>query len=360
MSRKIVLSIAVSLSFLSAAACGIVSTPTNAVTVLPKDCRMLVGEQMPLTLDGVVPPNAAINWESNAGSIIFAPPALNALFIAPPKPAVVTISVTITSGTPGIQIPITRQCIVTSLDNPRLQSVPGSDAAASSPLLQVTQDGQANTQKPQVTVIISEVMANPCGPLEVRKWNEYVELYNYGDQPVDVGGWWLADTGPAGAGTPDQLVAWSQRNPNEQLADHVVLDSTVIPAGGFALILSPIYTQGAFPYTMPYHFPANTVILTAASSRSLGDDFFGIIGDGQSLDVLVLYKGGVSVIQQVISTYGTPKLDEYVTGIRDDNRDNLPLDLHECSSAERIIPTGADSFDNWREIKNGSPGEAPY
>jgi hypothetical protein len=356
MLRKIVLIVAVSLSFLSMAACNSVATQTNAVTVLPKDCRMLVGEQMPLTLDGLIPPNAVINWESNAGSMIFAPPALNALFIAPPEPAIVTISVTITSGTPGTEIPVTRQCIVTTKDNPQLQSVPatGSDVSASSPLL------QASAGQSQPTVIISEVMANPCGDIEVRKWNEYVELYNYGDQPVDVGGWWLADMGQAGAGTPDELVAWSKRNPNEPLADNPVLNSTVIPARGFALILSPIYTQGAFPYTMPYRFPANTVILTAASSRSLGDDFFGIIGDGPSLDVLVLYKGGTSVIQQVISTYGSPKLDQYVTGIRDDNRDNLPLALHECSSAERIVPTGADSFDNWREITNGSPGEAPY
>src|SRR5512138_3088148 len=213
MSRRIILMLIVSLSFLSAAACSTTLTPTNTVTVLPKDCRPLVGEQMPLTLDGLIPPNAVINWEANAGSMIFAPPALNALFIAPPEPAVVTISVTITSGTPSMQIPITRQCIVTSLDNPPLQYVPpttGSDAAASSPL----------SQDSQTTVIISEVMANPCGPIDVRKWNEYVELYNYGEQPVDVGGWWLADIGEAGAGTPDQLVSWSKRNPDEPLADN--------------------------------------------------------------------------------------------------------------------------------------------
>lgn len=310
-----------------------------------------------MTLDGIVPPNAVITWEASAGSIVSAPPALNALFIAPLEPTVVTITVTISSGTPSIKIPIARQCIITSPDKLPPQSVPstGSDAAASSPLSQATQD---DIQKTQSTVVISEVMANPCGPLEVRKWNEYIELYNHGNQPVDVGGWWLADVGDAG--TPDQLVSWLQRNPNEPLANGLVLNSTFIPARGFALILSPIYTQGTFPYTMPYHFPENTVILTIASSRSLGDDFFSIIGDGQSLDVLVLYKGGVSVIQEVVSTYGTPKLDPYVRNIRDDNRDNLPFNLHECSSAERILPTGTDNFDNWREITNGSPGEAPY
>src|SRR5512138_3904779 len=164
MSRRIILMLIVSLSFLSAAACSTTLTPTNTVTVLPKDCRLLVGEQMPLTLDGLIPPNAVINWEANAGSMIFAPPALNALFIAPPEPAVVTISVTITSGTPTSQIPVTRQCIVTSSDNPALPPAPsgGSGPAAASPLSQVAQN-QVGVPEAQTTVIISEVMANPCG-----------------------------------------------------------------------------------------------------------------------------------------------------------------------------------------------------
>jgi hypothetical protein len=354
--------IVVSLSFLGITACGTVSTPTNTVTILPKDCRMLVGEQMPLALDGLVPPNSVISWEADAGSIVSSPPGLNALFTAPLQPAYVTISVTISSGTPSMQIPVTRECLITSLDHPTLEptSPAGSGAAEASPLLQATVVSPMPPDIPAThsTVIISEVMANPCGPLDVRKWNEYIELYNYGDQAVDVGGWWLADIGEAG--TPDQMVSWSQRNPNEPLGNNLILNSTVIPARGFALILSPIYTQGTFPYAMPYRFPANSVILTVASSRSLGDDFFNIIGDGPGLDVLVLYKGGASVIQEVISTYGTPKLDQYVRNLRDDNRDNLPLSLHECSSVERVLPTGADAFDNWREVTNGSPGEAPY
>jgi hypothetical protein len=339
-------------------ACGTTATPTNAVTILPKECKLLVGEQIPLALNGRVPPNAVISWEADRGSIISAPPGLNALFIAPLEPAFVTISVMISSGTPGAQIPVTRECIVTSPNSPLPPPTPtsGSDAVESSPV-QMTVVSPVPPPSAPATVIISEVMANPCGPLEVRKWNEYVELYNYGDQPVDVGGWWLADTGESG--TPDQLVSWTQRNPNDVLANNPITNSTVIPARGFALILSPIYAQGTYPYTMPYRFPANSVILTVAGSR-LGDDYFNIIGDGPGLDVLVLYKGGTSVIQEVISTYGTPKLDPYVTGIRDDNRDNLPLNLHECSSVERISPLGADAFDNWREIDHGSPGEAPY
>jgi len=354
MFKKINFIVCASLLLPGIIACGNVATPTNAVTVLPKDCRLLVNEQMPLALDGLVPPNAVISWEANAGSIVSAPPGLNALFIAPTQPALVIISVSITSGTPSVQIPITRECIVTSLNNDLTVTTNVVEVSAASPAPQVV----PATGDTQPTVIISEVMANPCGPVDVRKWNEYVELYNYGDQPVDIRGWWLADLGEAG--TPEELAPWSQRNPNQPLAGNLILDSTIIPARGFAVILSPIYTEGAFPYAMPYQFPQNTVILTAANSRTLGDDFFNLIGDGQSRDVLVLYRGGASVIQEVVSIYGTPKLDSYVTGIRDDYLDNLPLDLHECSSAERINPTGLDTFDNWREIVNGSPGEAPY
>jgi hypothetical protein len=346
MSRKFTFLLFASLFF--TAACGNVATPTNTVTVLPKDCKIQVNQRIPLTLDGIISPNAVINWESSDGSVSFAPPGLNAMFTAPSQPTVVNISVTISSGTPSVQIPITHQCIVT--DN---NALPGDTVAPTD--VPVVPAAATITQP---TIIISEVMANPCGGIEFKKWNEYVELYNFGEHPVDVGGWWLADTG--GAGSPDQIVSWSQRNPNYPLAGNLILNSTVIPAKGFALILSPSYAEGEFPYAKPYTFPANTVILTAAESRSLGDDASSIVGDGGGRDVLVLYKGGASVIQETISTYGTPKPAQYVSDIQDDRLDNMPLDLHECSSVERLIPTVADREDNWREVPYGSPGEAPY
>jgi hypothetical protein len=356
MSHKIALLFLASLFFTTA--CGNIATPTNAVAILPKDCRMQINQQMPLTLDGVISPNAVINWESDAGSLSFAAPGLNALFTAPSQPTVVTISVTISSGTPSVQIPITHQCIVMGIDS-------GSPMQPLQPTgIIVVENGSTAPQvlsdapNTQPTVIISEVMANPCGGIEFKKWNEYVELYNFGDQPVDVNGWWLADTG--GAGSPDQLVSWSQRNPAKPLAGSLISNSTIIPAKGFALILSPSYNDGEFPYAQPYAIPANTVILTASESRSIGDDAASIVGDGEGRDVLVLYKGGPSVIQETISTYGTPKPAQYVSDIKDNYLDNLPLDLHECSSIERVVPTVADSVENWREVPYGSPGEAPY
>jgi hypothetical protein len=185
-----------------------------------------------------------------------------------------------------------------------------------------------------------------------------VELYNYGDQAVDVNGWWLVDNGPDNKA--DQLVAWSTRNPRITLK-FLVTDSTLVPPHGFAVVISPIYTKSVEPHKMPYRFPNQTVILTVAEGDRIGDDVYGMVEDQSRRDVLVLYIGGPNTIRQVVSTYGTPTLvGMYPQDVRDDRTDNLPLALHECSSAERVNPTGPDEFNNCREVLNGSPGEAPY
>jgi len=82
MYRNVILMTSLALLLPIITACGSTSTPTNTVTILPKDCRMMTGEQMPLALDGLIPPNASISWDANGGGIISAPPGLNALFIA--------------------------------------------------------------------------------------------------------------------------------------------------------------------------------------------------------------------------------------------------------------------------------------
>jgi hypothetical protein len=202
-------------------------------------------------------------------------------------------------------------------------------------------------------------MAYPCGSIDFKKWNQYVELYNNGDQPMDVRGLWLADGGDL-AGAPDMIVAWDDRQPRLSPGDNTVTNTTIIEPHGFAVVLSPIYTEGENPQHMPYQFPAGTVILTIASSYSLGDDYFGIIGDGDSRDPVVLYVGSASIVDTVISTYGSPILSNYVREIRDDHLDNIPLDLHACGSAERIDPNGKDTFENWHEVSGGSPGDGPY
>lgn len=348
MSRNHLLFITATLCLsLLAAGCSNTATAPSLAKILPDECIVQPGQRIALALDGVIPPNASIQWQVSDGSIVFTPPGLNAYFSAPTTPTVVTVSVTIVSGTPGVDAPITRQCIVQSAESSPQPTVPTSGGSI-----------LPQPVPPSVTVVISEVMAFPCGSVDFKKWNQYVELHNASDQPVDVRGLWLHDGGATGA--PDQIVAWQERVPNSPPGANTIVNTTVIPPHGFAVVLSPIYTQGEAPHHMPYQFPSGTIILTIAASDSLGDDYFNIVGDGEGRDPVILYAGSASVVDRVLSTYGSPFLSTYVVELRDDRKDNLPLDLHACGSAERVSPFGADIFDNWREVPGGSPGDAPY
>jgi len=332
--------------------CATQSASASQVGILPTQCALNVGEQITLALDGHIADNAVVVWQADRGSVISTGQGLNAVYTAPQTPGDANISAIINSGTP-IPQSLTRTCTV-------------NGAATGSPILPSTAALTAISEKPTAsaipftgkTVIISEVMANPCGGDEFRKWNDYVELYNYGSQPEDVGGWWLTVSGPDNKS--DELVAWSIRNPNVVLNQPVTIDTTIIPSHGFAVVLSPIYTHSLDPYRMPYSFPKGTIILTIADGDRIGHPVFGIIGQGGGRDAVVLYIGGARSIREVESTYGTPTLSGYPQDIRDDRDDNVPLDLHTCSSAERLNPLGKDTFENWREVLNGSPGEAPY
>ena len=346
MKRNIIFATFISLGMvLSLTACNSPSTPQNHVRILPEQCTLTIGKQMPLTLDGVVPPNAAIHWTASDGSILSTPPNLNALFTAPLKPAIVTITVGITSGTPDADAPVTRQCTIMPIDGPIIATSGGSNPNA-----------PASTT--QSTIAISEVMATPCGGDDFKKWNEYVELYNYGNSSVDVRGWWLFDPGPTG--TPDSLVSWDERVPNAVPGPNLITNTTVIPPHKFAVILSPLYVQGIPPYQMPYHFPDNTIMLSIRDSDRLGDDVYGIVGTGLNPDFLVLYIGGSNSVLQVVSTYGNPTLGSYLQNFRDTPGDGLPLVTSSCWSVERKNPTGPDNFNNWVMLQNGSPGQAPY
>ena len=88
--------------------------PTNSLTILPEDCKILAGKELPLSLDGVIPSNTTINWDASEGGITSVLPGSEAIFIAPFKSTVVTISVSISPAMPGTEQVITRQCIVIS------------------------------------------------------------------------------------------------------------------------------------------------------------------------------------------------------------------------------------------------------
>ena len=327
------------LSALWLSACGSSSYESNLkASILPDVCQVEVGQQLALALDGQIPANTQIQWSATEGEVVWAGQGLTATFVAPSIPGEAIISVLFVSGTPS-PYTASRSCIVTEKGS---TSNPNVSASLSAP----------------ITIAITEVMGNQCGGIDARKFNQYVELYNYGDQAVDVGGWWLFDEGETG--TPDRLVSWESRS--ALLFDpNLVSNSTVIPPRGFAVILSPIYAESNIEERMPYKFPPGVIILTVESSQTLGDDYFGIISDQDGYDTVTLYIGSSTVIDRVVDTYGTPSINgPYPVNIEDNRLDHVPLHLHECESAVRVDPRQPDSETNWIALQGGSPGDGPY
>jgi hypothetical protein len=114
MSRNVVIIFAVLLALSINVPSSAVAMPTNTLSVLPEDCKLLAGQELSLTLDGILPSNTTINWDASDGGITFALPGTEAIFVAPYKSTVVTITVSISPATGGMENVITRQCIVTS------------------------------------------------------------------------------------------------------------------------------------------------------------------------------------------------------------------------------------------------------
>lgn len=114
MSRNVVLIVAILLSFSINLPSSAVAMPTDTFTILPEDCKVLAGKEVSLTLDGAIPPDTTIQWEASDGGITSMLRGSEAIFIAPFKSALVTISVFLSPAIPGVENPVTRQCVVTS------------------------------------------------------------------------------------------------------------------------------------------------------------------------------------------------------------------------------------------------------
>ena len=113
MSRNVVLIVAILLA-LSVIPSSAVAMPTNSLTILPEECKILAGKELSLTLDGTLPSNTTIIWDASEGGITSVLPGTEAIFVAPYESTVVTISVSMSPAAPGPEGVITRQCIVTS------------------------------------------------------------------------------------------------------------------------------------------------------------------------------------------------------------------------------------------------------
>ncbi len=202
------------------------------------------------------------------------------------------------------------------------------------------------------SIVITEVLGNPCGG---DSRNEFVELYNNGENPIDVSGWWITD----GTET-DKVISWQARYPNIEIGYLTITDTSVIQPHSYAVILAPGYPFVQDSFVMPYIFTENTLILTVEKGQFLGDEKNGIAVTNR--DIIVLYQGSEFAIDKVVSSYGSPILSSSPTAIKDNGTDEIPilLSINECWSVERILAVNEDVESNWRKISKSSPGNGNY
>ncbi len=172
------------------------------------------------------------------------------------------------------------------------------------------------------TLVLTEVMANAIA----EDTDEFIELYNPTDQPIDVAGFQLTD-----GDALDTIIAWDSLV-HGMLRQSVVVNTTIIPARGFAVVLDSEYATG-FQH---YAFLASTIVFTTQNTT---------LGNGlTTTDAVTLYnKEGIA-----ISTYGTP-----IGALRwedrdDDGLDGIPWNPGDGVSSERIDAAIGDQESNWQ------------
>lgn len=209
------------------------------------------------------------------------------------------------------------------------------------------------TQTPTPTpppIVISEVMFNPCGD---DKTNEYIELYNFGNQAISIEGFWITD------GHPQQLIPWHSVNPYHPINEASKEITWTIAARSYALILNWNYVTT--DPTIQYHIPPDTVIFTISHDDNLGGAN-GLIGSPDKLEereALILYLGNADNIDQIVSTYGSPVRQEQSDPhkVDDNGIDTFPEKQKNCYSWALKILGDFDQENNWHESFLGSPGK---
>ena len=196
-------------------------------------------------------------------------------------------------------------------------------------------------------VVISEVMANPAGAegaLPGGLGDEYVELCNLGEQDVDLAGWAIAD----GDGV-DEIVAWHVDSLGLPGRGELIIGSTLLAPGGWALILDRDYADPTRA-ELPYSLAPGALVLTVRGS-DLG-------GSGLSTaDPLTLFRRSGRGRADVADTYGTPLDEEEAKDRDDDGADAIPFDPGDGRAVERVDLWGADRETNWQlSVRGGTPG----
>lgn len=326
--------------------------PEPHFAIIPQQCKIGAGQRMAISLEGSnMPSSGEVTWSASKGNLD-PTTGLTVFYTAPLEPDTVIINAVFEAN--GVTYPNTLTCEVIGIE-------PVASPTDSPTDLPPTPEVMSNPSLTN-TIAITEVMSTPCGGGSgtVPNRNEYIELYNYGSDSVDVRDWWIATTG-GGDGTPDQIVPWNTANPGVYLGSNVLVNESIIPPGRFAIVLSPKYPIGAGENFMPYTFPKDTIILSFSASKYLGNDTIGLVGtkSDMSLTVIALYQGTKIFMSNIVSTYGTPAGGSSPI-IQDDRLDKFPYPLGDCRSMERINASGPDTISNWRDIAAGNPGRGNY
>ncbi len=178
--------------------------------------------------------------------------------------------------------------------------------------------------------VINEIMANPPGRESTSgDKNEYIEIYNPDTQAVSLQGYRLSDGDEI-----DSIIPF-QDSSILQLYPGVIINSSVIPPGGYALVIDQEYLDTS-DVPQPYNFPSGTVILTTQDQD---------IGNGLANDDPIYL---ISSTWDTIDTYGTPS----------NPMDSIPISPPDSFSVERINPFDGDNESNWGLCRRYfTPGE---
>ena len=125
-------------------------------------------------------------------------------------------------------------------------------------------------------IVISEVLADPHSESK----GEFVELYNAGEEPVDLEGWPLGDS----------------RDVNDTITDFTGphdfgLAGTVLAPGAYALVVDPDYEGEYNARVAAAGDPARLLMLTIKGDRTLGN------GLGNSGDLVFIKRDEVTIDQ---------------------------------------------------------------
>lgn len=171
-------------------------------------------------------------------------------------------------------------------------------------------------------IVISEVLSNA----ENEDTDEFIELYNGGAGNVDLDGWQFTD-----GDSLDTIEAWDDGAFGSLSDPDAQTGSSTLEPGKYAVILDREYPAGS----QPYNFGESTLILTCGNT-TLGNEL-------TASDPVTLFDSNL----EVISTYGTPSMEEIPTDMDDDGLDGIPFDPGEGISVERIDLDGVDEESNW-------------